>query len=65
MSAECLPYHQNAASDLPARERVVRSAHWRAAHVFDTGLPGWLVLIAGRHITSLDELRPEEASELG
>jgi diadenosine tetraphosphate (Ap4A) HIT family hydrolase len=44
---------------------VLRTKHWRAAHAFDTGLPGWLVLLPTRHIRALDELEPEEAAELG
>jgi len=35
------------------------------AHCYDTALPGWLVLVARRHIQSLDELTDPEAVELG
>ena len=35
------------------------------AHAFDTSLPGWLVLLPRRHVTSLDELDPDEAADLG
>jgi diadenosine tetraphosphate (Ap4A) HIT family hydrolase len=44
---------------------VVRTAHWRAAHAFDAGLVGWLVLVPTRHVTALDELAAEEVAELG
>lgn len=61
----CLPCDQNAAVSLPPREEVWRSAHWRVAHAFDTALPGWLVVLATRHVVALDELVPEAAGELG
>lgn len=61
----CLPCQNTAAADPPARERIVRTRHWRAAHAFTTGLPGWLVLLPTRHITALTELDPEAAAELG
>jgi diadenosine tetraphosphate (Ap4A) HIT family hydrolase len=35
------------------------------AHAFGTALPGWLVVVPRRHVTSLDELTPEEAADLG
>ncbi len=41
------------------------SEFWRAAHAFDTTLPGWLVLVPRRHVTSFADLTPDEAAELG
>ena len=35
------------------------------AHAFGTALPGWLVIVPRRHVTALDELTAEEATELG
>jgi Diadenosine tetraphosphate (Ap4A) hydrolase and other HIT family hydrolases len=61
----CLPCQNTAAADLPARERILRTRHWRVAHAFTTGLPGWLVLLPTRHITALTELDPDAAAELG
>ena len=37
----------------------------RAAHAFNSTLPGWLVLLPRRHVTSIAELTPAEAAELG
>jgi len=61
----CYPCHQAAAADPPPRERILRTDHWRVVHTFEAGLPGWLVLLPLRHVTSLAELGPAEAAELG
>ena len=51
--------------DLPVRERILQTDHWRVAHTFNSGLPGWLVVLPTVHITALAELTPEAATELG
>jgi diadenosine tetraphosphate (Ap4A) HIT family hydrolase len=51
--------------DLPVRENILCERGWRAAHAFDTSLPGWLVLAPMRHVTALHELTPDEASAMG
>jgi len=51
--------------DAPMRERAIRTGHWRVAHADRTALPGWSILLPLRHVTSLDELTPQEAAELG
>ncbi len=62
----CYPCRMNAAgSDLPPRERVYDDGLWRIAHALSSTLPGWLVVLPKRHITSLAELTPEEAAALG
>lgn len=53
------------AGEAPLWDAIARTAYWDVAHSYNTSLPGWLVLIARRHITSIDELTPEEAVELG
>ncbi|WP_203716739.1 HIT family protein [Asanoa siamensis] len=50
---------------LPPREVVGVDGHWRVAHAFDTSLPGWLVLVPRRHVTSVAELTDAEAAGLG
>lgn len=50
---------------LPARELVAGDEHWRVAHVFDTALPGWLVLVPRRHVTEIADLSDAEAAALG
>jgi diadenosine tetraphosphate (Ap4A) HIT family hydrolase len=65
--SDCLPCSNNSLepSELPPRERVYDDGFWRVAHAFNSALPGWMVVIARRHITSLAETTPEEAAALG
>jgi diadenosine tetraphosphate (Ap4A) HIT family hydrolase len=56
---------QAAAASLPPRDDVVHTEHWRVAHAFNSTLPGWLVVLPARHITSFTELSAEAADELG
>ena len=66
MVADCYSCTTEAVLDTaPPREAVHVEEHWRVAHAFDTSLPGWLVLLPRRHVTSLDELDPDEAADLG
>ncbi|MFY1575088.1 HIT family protein [Verrucosispora sp. WMMD703] len=50
---------------LPPRERVDADEQWRVVHAFDSRLPGWLVLVPRRHVTSIAELTDTEAASLG
>ncbi|BFU45653.1 HIT family protein [Krasilnikovia sp. MM14-A1004] len=50
---------------LPPRERIAADTHWRVAHTFNTTLPGWLVLVPRRHVTTIAELNDDEAAALG
>jgi diadenosine tetraphosphate (Ap4A) HIT family hydrolase len=61
----CYSCDQQAAASLPAREDVVHTDQWRVAHAFNSTLPGWLVLLPTRHVTSFTQLSPEAADELG
>ncbi len=54
-----------AGPDLPPRERVYDDGRWRVAHALSSTLPGWVVVLPKRHITSLAELTPAEAAALG
>lgn len=38
---------------------------WRIAHCINCALPGWLVLLPRRHVTSIADLTAAEAVELG
>lgn len=49
----------------PLWDNIYRSAYWDVAHSYNTSLLGWLVLIARRHITTIDEMTEAEAVELG
>ena len=61
----CYSCDQQAAGSLPPREDIVRTESWRVVHAFNSTLPGWLVLVPTRHITSFTELTPAAADELG
>jgi diadenosine tetraphosphate (Ap4A) HIT family hydrolase len=61
----CYSCEQQGAGSLPPREDVVHSEHWRVAHAFNSTLPGWLVLLPTRHITSFTQLTSPAADELG
>ncbi|GAA0667794.1 hypothetical protein GCM10010193_19420 [Kitasatospora atroaurantiaca] len=63
---DCYTCDQNADLDaLPLRERIATDRHWRVAHAFGTAVPGWLVLVPRRHVTSLADLTDAEAADLG
>jgi len=65
---QCLTCKLSARRDTekaPLWDSIYRTAHWDVVHAYNTSLPGWLVLVARRHIESLDELNEEEALELG
>jgi diadenosine tetraphosphate (Ap4A) HIT family hydrolase len=49
----------------PLWDCIYQTPSWDVVHSYDTALPGWLVLVARRHIASLDELTDAEAIELG
>ena len=49
----------------PLCERIYEEEHWRVVHAFNTSLPGWLVVIAKRHVASFAELTDEEALSFG
>ncbi|WP_328551407.1 MULTISPECIES: HIT family protein [unclassified Streptomyces] len=51
--------------DLPPRERVAHDQLWRVAHVFDTAVRGWLVLLPRRHVVAVHDLTAAEATALG
>ncbi len=49
----------------PLWDCIHRTQYWDVVHSYNTALPGWLVLVARRHIEAIDELTDEEAAELG
>ena len=62
---DCYPCRHNAATDLPPREAVVRTDHWRVVHAFNSSLAGWLVLVPLEHVAAFDELARDANAELG
>jgi diadenosine tetraphosphate (Ap4A) HIT family hydrolase len=61
----CFSCDQQAEISLPPREDVVHTDHWRVGHAFNSTLPGWLVLLPTRHVTSFTQLTADAAGELG
>lgn len=53
------------AGDVPLWDCIRRTQFWDVVHSFNTALPGWLVLVARRHVEAIDELTDDEAVELG
>ena len=49
----------------PLWDCIQRTDYWDVVHSYNTTLPGWLVLVARRHIEAVDELTEAEAAELG
>jgi diadenosine tetraphosphate (Ap4A) HIT family hydrolase len=62
---DCYSCAQSSAQNLPIRENVCCDGGWRVAHSFNSSLPGWLVIVPLRHISSPDEMTDEEAEALG
>ena len=61
----CDLVHRRDRGEAPPWDNIVRTAHWDIVHSYNTSLPGWLVLVARRHVAAIDELTDEEAAELG
>jgi len=62
---ECISCQQHIRiADLPLRDRIQLTRHWRLAHAWGS-LPGWLVVVLRRHVVEVAELTVEEAAELG
>ncbi|HKD88254.1 MAG TPA: HIT family protein [Streptosporangiaceae bacterium] len=66
--ADCYTCVQDAglrAGASPLRERIAADELWRVAHAFGSAIPGWLVLVPRRHVTSLAELTDAEGAAMG
>jgi diadenosine tetraphosphate (Ap4A) HIT family hydrolase len=51
--------------DAPPWDSILRTPYWDVVHSFNSALPGWLVIVARRHMAAVDEMAEEEAVELG
>ena len=49
----------------PLWDSIVRTSHWDVVHSYNSALPGWLVLVARRHIAAVHEMNSAESAELG
>jgi diadenosine tetraphosphate (Ap4A) HIT family hydrolase len=61
----CELVHRRDAGDAPVWDCIQRTQFWDVVHSYNTALPGWLVLVARRHVEAIDELTDDEAVELG
>jgi len=66
-NADCHSCRQNnqPLAELPSRDRIFDNGLWRVAHAIGSALPGWMVVIARRHVRSLSELTASESATLG
>ena len=51
--------------EAPPWDSIARTPGWDVVHAFGTGVEGWLVLAARRHIVAVAEMTDAEATELG
>ena len=66
--AECHTCELTARRDkgeAPLWDNIFRTQYWDLVHSYNTSLPGWLVLVARRHLAAIDEMSQAEAAELG
>jgi diadenosine tetraphosphate (Ap4A) HIT family hydrolase len=49
----------------PLWDSIHRTQYWDIVHCNSTTLPGWLILVARRHIAAVDEMSEAEALEMG
>ncbi|KAB8141038.1 HIT family protein [Chloroflexia bacterium SDU3-3] len=61
----CALIEQRDQGERPLWDSIYRTSHWDVAHAYDSALPGWLVLVVRRHITSVAALTRDESVELG
>lgn len=61
----CELVNRRDAGDVPLWDCIRRAQFWDLVHSYNTALPGWLVLVARRHVEAIDELTDDEAIELG
>lgn len=65
MCHTCVLTRRRDAGDAAPWDSIYRADYWDVAHSFNTSLPGWLVIIARRHMAAVDEMSEDEAVELG
>ena len=66
--AECHTCELTARRDkgeAPLWDNIFRTQYWDLVHSYNTSLPGWLVLVARRHLAAIDEMSAAESAELG
>jgi diadenosine tetraphosphate (Ap4A) HIT family hydrolase len=61
----CKLIRRRDAGTAPLWDFIYRTDFFDIAHAFNCSLPGWIVVVLGRHAGAIDELSVDEASELG
>ncbi len=61
----CVLSERRKSPDVPLWDSIFPAEYFDVTHAFSTSLPGWIVLVAKRHIESVDQLTEEESLELG
>lgn len=61
----CLLLAQRDTGLRPLWDNIYRTRYWDVVHSYNTALPGWIVLVARRHIEAVAELSQAESVELG
>lgn len=61
----CLQIEQRKAPDAPLWNNILDAQYYDVAHAANSALPGWTMIVAKRHVSTLDELTEDEAIELG
>jgi diadenosine tetraphosphate (Ap4A) HIT family hydrolase len=61
----CLLLAQRDAGLRPPWDNIYRTQYWDVVHSYNTALPGWIVLVARRHIEAVADLSQAESVELG
>ena len=53
------------AGKAPLWDSIYRTDFFDVANAFNSSLPGWIVIVLRRHVSAIDELTIDEASQLG
>ena len=61
----CWLIEQRDLDDAPLWDCIFRTEFFDVAHAYNTSLPGWIVVVAKRHVAAIHELSEGEAIELG
>ena len=61
----CVLVENRKSPDVPLWDSIIPSRFFDVAHAYNSSLPGWIVIVAKRHVAAIDELSLEESQELG
>lgn len=61
----CTLIENRKSPDVPLWDSIFPAEHFDITHAYNTSLPGWIVLVAKRHIAAIHEMSAAESIELG